>query len=80
MLMRAHRRVVVSALTGAGLILLLLVTLARLVAPASADVGACAVFPVDNVWNTRIDSAPVHSNSANFVARIGASAGLHPDF
>lgn len=38
------------------------------------------VFPADNPWNTDISTYPVHSNSANFIASIGASIGLHADF
>jgi hypothetical protein len=38
------------------------------------------VFPPDNPWNTPIDTAPLHSNSANFIASIGTGTGLHPDF
>src|SRR5437870_2635154 len=45
--------------------------------PAS---GACPVFPADNAWNTDISAYPVNPNSANYVASIGASTNLHPDF
>jgi hypothetical protein len=38
------------------------------------------VFPRDNVWNTRIDTLPVHPSSGAFIATIGAGAPLHPDF
>lgn len=38
------------------------------------------VFPADNPWNTDISAYPVHSNSANFIASIGPSIGLHADF
>ncbi len=47
--------------------------------PAS-PIGGCPVFPADNVWNARIDNLPVHPNSAAYVASIGSSVGLHPDF
>jgi hypothetical protein len=48
---------------------------------ASAQtLGGCPVFPADNVWNTPVDTLPVHPNSAAFVATIGAARGLHPDF
>jgi hypothetical protein len=45
-------------------------------------VGRCPVFPADNAWNKDISDAPVHSNSADFIASINASGGthLHPDF
>ena len=42
--------------------------------------GACPVFPADNPWNTDISNYPVNANSANYVASIGASTKLHPDF
>ncbi len=45
-----------------------------------ADVGNCAVFPANNIWNTRIDSLAPHPNSENFINHIGANNGLHPDF
>jgi hypothetical protein len=42
--------------------------------------GPCPVFPADNPWNTDITNAALHPNSANYVASIGASTHLHPDF
>jgi hypothetical protein len=44
------------------------------------QVAGCAVFPRDNVWNTRVDLLPTHPNSDAYVAAIGANAHLHPDF
>jgi hypothetical protein len=38
------------------------------------------VFPPDNPWNQDISTAPVDPNSANLIASIGSSTGLHPDF
>ena len=38
------------------------------------------LFPPDNWWNTDISSAPVDPKSASYVAFIGASRGMHPDF
>jgi len=49
----------------------------------SPVIAGCPVFPADNAWNTRVDGAPVHPNSANFIASIDASGGngfLHADF
>ncbi len=50
--------------------------------PAAAIAGApnCAVAPPDSVWRTPIASLPVARGSAGFIAAIGASAPLHPDF
>jgi len=53
---------------------------------ATADLGIGArlngavPFPADNAWNTDISGAPVDANSANLIASIGLSTGLHPDF
>jgi hypothetical protein len=47
---------------------------------AGPVVGGCQVLPVDNIWNTRVDTLPVDSNSAAYVASIGTNTGLHPDF
>ncbi len=38
------------------------------------------IHPPDHWWNVDISSAPVDSNSANFINFIGATVGLHPDF
>lgn len=38
------------------------------------------LFPTDNWWNTDISSAPVDPKSASFIAFIGGSRGMHPDF
>ena len=43
--------------------------------------SACALpFPATNVWNKRVDSLPVRSDSATLIAFMGAGVGLHPDF
>ncbi|HEX6177168.1 MAG TPA: hypothetical protein VF057_02320 [Thermoanaerobaculia bacterium] len=38
------------------------------------------LFPPTNWWNTDITTAPVDPNSASYIAFIGPSRGLHPDF
>src|SRR5438477_9617380 len=43
-------------------------------------IGGCAVLPADNVWNTAIDQLPLATNSATYVATIGAGNSLHADF
>jgi hypothetical protein len=49
--------------------------------PQSAPViGSCPVFPLNNVWNTPVDTLPVDARSAQYIASIGAGTGLHPDF
>lgn len=46
----------------------------------SESASGLQVFPADNPWNTDVSAYPVHANSANFIASIGAERGLHPDF
>lgn len=54
---------------------------AERVRPPVPAVGGCDVFPADNAWNTPIDDAPVHADSAAIVSRIQSTGGrLHPDF
>ncbi len=42
--------------------------------------GGCQVFPANNPLNEEIANAPVNPNSSAYVASIGLSAHLHPDF
>jgi hypothetical protein len=48
--------------------------------PVTEPAFNCQVFPSNNALNEEIDNAPVNPNSANYVASIGLSAHLHPDF
>jgi hypothetical protein len=41
---------------------------------------ACPIFPADNAWNQRVDTAPVAANSAQLIASIGVGTGVHADF
>jgi hypothetical protein len=43
-------------------------------------IGGCQAFPADNVWNTRIDSLPVHARSDAWVDSVGRTTGLKADF
>lgn len=43
-------------------------------------IAGCSVFPANNSWNTDISNYPVHTNSSNYIASIGAGGHLHPDF
>ena len=40
----------------------------------------CPIFPANNAWNERVDTLPVAADSAELIASIGLSTGLHPDF
>ncbi len=54
--------------------------LSRAAPPSGAAIGGCPIFPADNVWNARVDTLPVDRRSADYVASIGATTGLHADF
>jgi hypothetical protein len=49
-------------------------------AQGAPTIAGCPIFPADNVWNTPIDHLPVDGNSSTYIATIGATTGLHPDF
>jgi len=40
----------------------------------------CTIFPASNAWNQRVDALPVAADSAQLIASIGLSTGVHPDF
>jgi hypothetical protein len=42
--------------------------------------GACTLFPADNIWNVRVDTLPLDPGSAAFIATVGADEPMHPDF
>jgi hypothetical protein len=43
--------------------------------------SGCSVFPSDSIWNTRVDSLPVHWDSDAWLQTMQAdSTLLHPDF
>src|SRR5262245_37508727 len=56
------------------------VALAGPVIAAGPTVAGCPLLPVDSIWNARVDALPVAAYSANYIARIGATRTLHPDF
>ena len=49
-----------------------------LAAPPTLD--GCPVLPVNNIWNTPVDTLPVDPLSSDFIAGMGAGVSLHPDF
>ncbi len=63
-------------------LLLLALTVGRSTANALRLPSAprCTIFPATNQWNQRVDSLPVAADSAQLIASMGASTGLHPDF
>jgi hypothetical protein len=42
-------------------------------------IGPCPSLPADHIFNTRIDTLPVHANSDAFIATIGGTRRLHLD-
>jgi hypothetical protein len=72
----------VSRARSATLVLALVIALGGIRAPASAapPTSNCPLFPTTNVWNKRVDSLPVHPNSAALINAIGRTSPLHPDF
>lgn len=45
-----------------------------------AHVGSCQIFPADNAWNTVVSGLPVDPKSDAYMASIGLSNFVHPDF
>lgn len=41
--------------------------------------GGCPLFPANHIFNTRIDSLPVHADSAAFISTIGGTTRVHLD-
>lgn len=54
----------------------------RLGVQGGPTIAGCPVFPSDNAWNTRIDTAPVHPRTDSIIATIQDNGGdfLHADF
>lgn len=46
----------------------------------NTDFHGSRVFPLNNPWNQRVDTADVDPNSATLIASMGLSSPLHPDF
>jgi hypothetical protein len=48
--------------------------------PAARRPARCTVFPADNIWHAKISRLPVDPRSAAYIAAMGSTAHLHPDF
>ena len=44
------------------------------------NLGGCAMFPADNIWNARVDSLPINTSSDQWLTSIGKTTGFHMDF
>lgn len=49
-------------------------------AARNSEHNACALFPADAIFNTRIDQLPVHASSAAWIADIGPRRPFHADW
>ena len=49
-------------------------------APVVPGAEGCTVFPVSNVWNRRVDTLPVRSDSSTLIGSIGRDKEFHMDF
>ncbi|MET9469118.1 hypothetical protein ABZY44_30845 [Streptomyces sp. NPDC006544] len=47
---------------------------------ARAHDASCQTSPPDSFWRAPVDTLPVHPDSARYVASIGSTQPLHPDF
>ena len=48
--------------------------------PGGAIPGPLPIFPHDNWWNLDVSTAPVDPGSASYIAFVGATRTMHPDF
>lgn len=48
--------------------------------PGGPLLDGCPLLPADSVWNTPVDRLPIDPRSDDYVASIGRTATLHPDF
>jgi hypothetical protein len=46
----------------------------------SSPSEGCLIFPANNIWNTPINTLPVHARSSQWINSIGAGSGFHMDF
>ncbi len=59
---------------------LLTAVVAAISAQGGALPGPLPLFPAANWWNADLSAAPVDPSSASYIAFIGGTRGLHPDF
>jgi len=79
-LMRGHRSIGAALAAGVAAAAALAFGTVRAEAMPLPNAPNCPIFPATNVWNKRVDSLPVASDSATMIRAIGLNTGLHPDF
>jgi hypothetical protein len=48
-------------------------------AQAQPTIGGCKIFPANNIWNTPVDTLPLHAMSTTWINTIGAGLPLRHD-
>jgi hypothetical protein len=61
-------------------LLLLALALASIARADAPTLAGCRLFPPDNVWNAPVDGLPRHPSSDAYIATMGGTIGVHPDF
>jgi hypothetical protein len=61
-------------------ILIFMLTVGTSALAAGPSISGCPVFPEDHIFNTPIDTLPVHASSTTWINTMGAAGKLHPDF
>ena len=75
-----RRKATLAACCATSLVVLLAALQPATTRAQAPSLEGCQILPADNIWNTPIDQLPVDAHSAEYVANIGASTGMHPDF
>jgi hypothetical protein len=78
--MKSKHRVGFFLVFSAAFLLVAFGLLSQALAQNPPTLSGCPVFPSNNIWNTPIDTMPVDVNSSQYIATIGATVGVHPDF
>src|SRR5439155_14315606 len=47
---------------------------------AQPQIANCPIFPLQNIWNTRVDKLPVHYASSRMIQTEGADTPVVADF
>ena len=55
----------------AWIVIFALIQPCRVTADEPPQVAGCEVFPWDSIWNTPVDSLPVHPDSDDYIQIIG---------
>ena len=70
----------ISAKSGFSALALTAILLPTHSVTAQPMIGKCPVFPVNNIWNTPIDSLPADTTHSEWIDAVGRSTKFHMDF